>query len=55
MTITSSVLADYAAGRLDWADARAVEAAAARETDVAVAVSKARDRVRRVHEKLMPR
>lgn len=55
MTITSSVLADYAAGRLDWVDACAVEAVAAREAGVAVALNEAMDRVRRVHEKLMPR
>ncbi|MBR2536717.1 MAG: hypothetical protein IKE66_11665 [Hyphomicrobium sp.] len=43
MTITNAVVADYVAGRLDGADARIVEAEAARSKVVALQVRQARD------------
>lgn len=55
MMITNTVVADYVAGRLDGADARAVETEAARDDAVAFKVSQARDRARRVRSRLRER
>lgn len=43
MTITNTVVADYVAGRLDYSDARALEAEAARDSGIASKVRRARD------------
>lgn len=55
MTITTSVVADFVAGRLDSSHARAVEAAAARECRIAAAIIEAREHARRVRGRLLKR
>ncbi len=52
VTINAAVVADYVAGRLDWLDARAVEAAAERTAPVAEAIRVAKCRFARVHDRL---
>lgn len=52
MTITNEVVADYVAGRLDGAEARVVEAEAARSTAVALKVRLARDCAKRARSRI---
>lgn len=52
MSITQAIVADYVAGRLDGEDAREVEAAAARDCELAAQVWSARLHARRARSRL---